>query len=164
MPKSLSKMRSYHKDAFVMNEDTVNIAVWNYLNSIGCTCDKPLKGRERGVDVKGEINGWKIYVESKGSHANHADNDTVFRQGQIKDHTYNQIGKLMEYQTENVENRLFVMANPDIFRIKKRVNCVIKSINQLGFIQFWIQEDMTVKVEYPEHMKDTLIRLGLIRN
>lgn len=30
MPKSLSKMKDYLKDPFVMNEDTVNIAVYNF--------------------------------------------------------------------------------------------------------------------------------------
>ncbi|MEK4759619.1 hypothetical protein MHH85_05090 [Viridibacillus sp. FSL E2-0187] len=161
MPKSLSKMKDYLKDPFVMNEDTVNIAVYNFLNSVGCDCSEPLKGRSQGVDVQGEKNGWSIYVESKGSHANDADDDTVFGQGQIKVHTYVQVGKLMEYQTENEDNRLFVMANPDIPRIRKRVNSVISSINKLGFIQFWVQEDSTIKIENPEQLNETLISLGL---
>lgn len=33
-------------DSFVMNEDTVNIAVAEYLTSKGFMCDKPLKGRQ----------------------------------------------------------------------------------------------------------------------
>lgn len=67
----------------------------------------------------------------------------------------------MEYQTENEDNRLFVMANPDIPRIRKRVNSVISSINKLGFIQFWVQEDSTIKIENPEQLNETLISLGL---
>ncbi|MGG0666700.1 hypothetical protein ABE042_21725 [Viridibacillus arvi] len=149
MPKSLSKMKDYLKDPFVMNEDTVNIAVYNFLNSVGCNCSEPLKGRSQGVDVQGEKNGWSIYVESKGSHANDADDDTVFGQGQIKVHTYVQVGKLMEYQTENEDNRLFVMANPDIPRIRKRVNSVINSINKLGFSSFGFKKMVQLKLKIP---------------
>lgn len=161
MPKSLSKMKANIKDPFVMNEDTVNIAVWNFLNSVGCTCPPPLKGRSHGVDVQGEKNGWKIFVESKGSHGNDHDDDTVFGQGQIKVHTYVQVGKLMEYQTEKDINCLFVMANPDIPRIRKRVNLVINSLNKLGLIQFWVQEDNSIKIENPNYLNNTLVSLGL---
>ncbi|MCA1063722.1 hypothetical protein QTG56_11150 [Rossellomorea sp. AcN35-11] len=54
-------------DSFVMNEDTVNIAVAEYLASKGFKCDKPLKGRQIGVDVKAWKGEYTILVESKGS-------------------------------------------------------------------------------------------------
>ncbi|TFD97064.1 hypothetical protein [Jeotgalibacillus sp. R-1-5s-1] len=160
MPKPLSKMKV--PDPFLMNEDTVNFSVWRFLNENEFVCPHPLTGRERGIDVQGEKDGWKIYIESKGSHANNHDVDTVFGQGQIKVHTYNQIGKLMEYKNVHSEKSIFVMANPDIPRIRKRVQKVDKSLDALGFIRFWVQNDQSIKLEYPNHMKEQLLHLGLI--
>lgn len=164
LPSYLNRM--IEKDPFIMNENTVNIAVWNFLKSAGCICPRPLRDKEHGVDVQGEKNGWKIYVESKGSTANkNNDNNIVFDTGQIKDHTYHQIGKLMEYQqTKGIDNHLFIMANPDIPRIRYRVNSVINSLNKLGFVQFWVQEDNSIKIENPDYLNETLIKLGLKNN
>lgn len=129
----------------------------------GVNCSLPLIGRQRGVDVKGEKNGWEVFVESKGSLANHHNPDTVFGQGQIKTHTYNQIGKLMEYKTLYPNQSIYVMANPDIPRIRKRVNKVVSSINAIGIVQFWVQQDESILVEYADSLKDDLLNLGLIK-
>lgn len=161
MPTSNSKMVS--KDPFIMNEDTVNEAVWNFLKATGFHCPNFLTGNQMGIDVEGEKDGWRIFVESKGSQANTHGFDTVFDSGQIKTHTYMQIGKLMEYQTIANENSLFVMANPDIPRIRNRVNKVIASLNYAGFIRFWIQEDGNVKIDAPIQVKDKLIEIDLIK-
>lgn len=99
--------------------------------------------------MQGTKLGWMIYVESKGSHANNHDSNTVFGQGQIKIHTYNQIGKLMEYKNIGNEKSLYVMANPDIPRIRNRVQKVVDSLNNLQFIRFWIQENKSIIIEYP---------------
>lgn len=160
MPKLLSKM--IIPDPFLMNEDTVNIAVWEFLIEKKFSSPAPLKGNQHGIDVQGEKLGWKIYVESKGSHANNHNNDTVFGQGQIKVHTYNQIGKLMEYKNDDTEKSIYVMANPDIPRIRKRVQRVAKSLDILGFIRFWIQEDKSIIIDYPDYLENQLLQLGLI--
>lgn len=150
------------RDPFIMNEDTVNEAVWNFIKAAGFHCPDFLTGNKTGVDVEGEKDGWRIYVESKGSHANAHDLDTVFDSGQIKTHTYMQIGKLMEYQTIGNENSLYVMANPAIPRIRNRVDKVVKSINYAGFVRFWIREDGSVEVEYPVQVEKALLEVGLI--
>ncbi|MCG3087272.1 hypothetical protein [Sporosarcina cyprini] len=160
MPKKLSKMRV--KDPFVMNEDTVNFAVWEFLKQRDFDCPNPLIGQQQGVDVQGEKLGWKIYIESKGSHGNKHDTDTVFGQGQIKVHTYNQIGKLMEYKNSSSKQSLYAMANPDIPRIRQRVNKVANSLDLLGFIRFWVHEDKSINTEYPDHLEAQLRLLGII--
>lgn len=149
-------------DPFVMNEDTVNIAVWEFLKLKEFSSPNPLKGKQQGIDVQGTKSGWMIYVESKGSHANNHDSDTVFGQGQIKVHTYNQIGKLMEYKNIGKEKCLYVMANPDVPRIRNRVQKVVESLDALGFIRFWIQKNKSIIIEYPNHLRNELIHLGLI--
>jgi len=149
------------KDPFVMNQDTVSRAVAEHLNSKGFTSVDYILGTTHGVDVTGEKNGTTIYVESKGSHAKSHDADTVFDTGQLKTHAYMQVCKLMEYANSGVQNKLLVLANPDIPRIRTRIGEIDKSLDALGFIQFWVQEDLTVKVEYPENLQ-RLVELNLI--
>lgn len=160
MPKSLSKMKI--PDPFVMNEDTVNLLVWEFLKYKEFDSPNPLKGKERGIDVQGEKHGWTIYVESKGSHGNDHDDDTVFGQGQIKVHTYNQIGKLMEYKNIGNSKGIYVMANPDIPRIRERVNKVSNSLDSLGFIRFWVRNDKSILIEFPDYLENQLRSLWLI--
>ncbi|AFU12943.1 hypothetical protein MC28_1521 [Bacillus thuringiensis MC28] len=160
MPKKNSKMKN--KDPFVMNEDCVNKFVSDFLKSKGFNSVNFLVGREKGIDVKGSKDGKTIYVESKGSHANNHDEDTVFQTKQIKVHTYNQIGKLMEYKNEGDDKLLLAMANPDIPRIRERVNRVANSLDNLGFIRLWVQEDQTIEVEYPLELEGVLYSLGLL--
>lgn len=88
MPVKNSKLRP--RDPFVMNEDRVNQLVANFFKSRGFDSFQYLSGKETGIDVQAEKSGWRAYVESKGSQANHHDEDTVFDTSQIKVHTYNQ--------------------------------------------------------------------------
>ena len=161
MPKQNSKLKI--RDPFVMNEDQVNESVANFLKEHGFNTHF-LTGRSKGIDVEGSKNGWEIFVESKGSHANDHDNDTVFQTKQIKTHTYVQIGKLMEYKNRKKSNALFAMANPDIPRIRNRVDLVKDSLDILGFIRLWIQADNTVIVEYPNELNNILSSLKIVPN
>lgn len=161
MPISNNKLRN--PDSFIMNEDTVNIAVFNYLTSKGALCEKPLVGKQQGVDVKGKIFGYSIFVESKGSQPNGLVDDTVFTHSQIVSHLARQIHTLMKYaDTEDVDKTLFILANPDIQRIRDEVDRVRKSINKLQFICFWIQEDKSVLIECDDKQKVILEELGLL--
>jgi hypothetical protein len=146
-------------DLFVMNEDTVNIAVTKYLTSKGFICDKPLTGRQTGVDVKARKGDFTILVESKGSQKNHAEEDEVFNHGQIVNHLARQIHTLMKYANEyDNEKTLFVLANPDIERIRKEYLRVNKMIEKMGFVCMWVQEEKSVVVEVPEKVKGMLYK------
>ena len=65
MPISNSILRN--PDPFIMNEDTVNIAIADFLKSKGFDCEVPLTGRQQGIDVKASKGSIEIFVESKGS-------------------------------------------------------------------------------------------------
>ena len=149
-------------DPFLLNENTVNLAVADFLISKGFTSVEHLLGTAHGVDVIGKKNDTTIYVESKGSRPNIHDDDIVFDTGQIKTHAYMQVCKLMEYYNSGNQNKILVLANPDIPRIRTRVEKVRKSIEVLEFTQFWVQEDLTVKVEYPKASRKILKKLNLI--
>ena len=161
MPISNNSLRN--PDSFIMNEDTVNVSVFNYLTSRGAICEKALVGRERGVDVKAKIMDFSILVESKGSQRNYLENDMVFDHGQIVNHFARQMHTLMKYANDNDDDKtLYVLANPDIVRIRNEVDKVKNSIDKLQFICFWVQEDQNILIECNENLKTILETLNLI--
>jgi len=161
MPVSNSSLRN--PDSFIMNEDTVNISVCSFLKNKGVECDSPLVGKQRGVDVKGIISGYTILVESKGSQSNGLVDDTVFKHGQIVNHLARQLHTLMRYaETTDPNETLLILANPDIPRIRSEVDRVRTSINRLGLICFWVQENGNILIESEGEQSEILRKLRLI--
>ncbi len=160
MPETNSKFKN--PDPFVMNEDQVNVAVANFLKESGFEDVKYLSGNKTGVDVSGSKNEWIILVESKGSQANKHKKETVFDTNQLKTHTYMQICKLMEYESEQNPNVVLALANPDIPRIRRRVEKVKNSLEKLNLIQIWVQKDSSVIIEAPSSQISMLRNLGLM--
>ncbi|WP_040226842.1 hypothetical protein [Bhargavaea cecembensis] len=159
MPKINSKMRV--PDPFVMNEDTVNIVVADFLIGRGFECETPLSGRQPGIDVKARKDSLEVFVESKGSQKNGASADEVFDGAQIVNHLARQIHTLMKYATKHGDGHLYVLANPDIERIRNEYAKVKKTVEKLRFVCMWVQEDRTVQVEGPEEMEGLLVSCGL---
>jgi|SRR5690625_742324 len=161
MPISNSRLKN--PDPFIMNEDTVNVAIANYLTSKGFDCEPPLTGRQQGVDVKATKDDIQIYVESKGSQKNGATGDEVFTHGQIVNHLARQLHTLMKYATQyGKENNIYVLANPDIQRIRSEYLRVGSMVEKLQFVCMWVQQDQSVIVECPLVLKDLLINLDLM--
>ncbi|WP_121615794.1 hypothetical protein [Virgibacillus halodenitrificans] len=161
MPKSNSSLSN--QDPFIMNEDTVNIAVVDFLKSKGFNCEPPLTGRQHGVDVKASKGNIKVFVESKGSQKNSAIDDEVFDHSQIVNHIARQIHTLIKYATQYGEkNNIFVLANPDIQRIKSEYHRIDKMVEKMQFVFMWIQQDHNVVVESPEGLEDQLYDLALL--
>lgn len=156
MPTKLSLMKN--PDPFVMDKDTVKKAVADFLLSKGFNCDALLKEKQPGVDVKAVKGGINVFVESKGSQKIGAEPNEVFDNSQIVTHLAMQIHTLMRYAQQNKgDHNVFVLANPDISRIRKEYLRVGRMVEQLGFICMWVQEDQTVKVEGSE--KNKLMRI-----
>lgn len=149
MPQVLSRM--LNPDPFVMNEDTVNMAVSNFFISLDFSNVVTLRGKEHGIDVSAVHLNTKMLVESKGSHANTHDTNTVFDSGQMWDHLGKQVIKLMALKKANPTSLLF-MANPDIPRLLLLVQSIEPSLHDIGLIQLWVRQDLTVRVIVPSHL------------
>ncbi|WP_376837175.1 hypothetical protein [Bhargavaea ullalensis] len=147
-------------DRFLMDEDTVNVAVAEYLISRRFQCEAPLVGRQHGVDVKARKGSLEVFVESKGSRKNGAEADIVFDHAQIVTHLAKQIHTLMKYATEHGPRQIYVLANPDIDRIRNEYEKVAQMVEKLGFVCMWVQEDRSIKVEGPEEMRGVLESCG----
>ncbi len=161
MPVSNSKLRK--PDTFIMNEDTVNIAIAEFLKAKGFDCDIPLTGRQHGVDVKARKGNIQVFVESKGSQKNGISNDEVFSHGQIVNHLARQVHTLMKYATQydGVDN-IYVLANPDIQRIRDEYHRIEKMVEKMQFICMWVQQDSNVVVESPVRLNEMLRDLNLL--
>lgn len=161
MPVSNSKLRK--PDPFLMNEDTVNIAIAGFLKSKGFDCESPLTGRQRGVDVKASKGKIRVFVESKGSQKNGLNNDEVFDHGQIVNHLARQVHTVMKYATQyDGADTIYVLANPDIQRIRDEYHRIGKMVEKMQFICMWVQQDSNVVVESPEDLNEMLIDLNLL--
>lgn len=161
MPISNRNLRN--PDPFIMNEDTVNVAIANFLKSKGFDCEVPLTGRQQGVDVKARKGNIEIFVESKGSQKNGVTNDEVFKHGQIVNHMARQIHTLMKYSTQYGEkNNIYVLANPDLQRIKNEYYRVDKMIKKMQFVCMWVRPDHKVVVDSPEELRTLLIEMDLL--
>ncbi|QGM30150.1 hypothetical protein GI482_07070 [Bacillus sp. N3536] len=160
MPKSNNTLRT--PDPFIMNEDTVNIAIANFLITKGFVTDNPLKGKQRGIDVKAKKDCVEIFVESKGSQKNGLTTDEVFDHGQIVNHIARQLHTLMKYASEHgTENKIYVLANPDLLRIRSEYEKVEKMIRKMEFVAMWVKKDLSIKVEGPDNLIDYLNKQNL---
>jgi hypothetical protein len=145
MPKRLSEFLV--QDPFVMNENTVNKFVADYLIICGFEKVKPLLNKERGIDVSGRKDEYMVLVESKGSQGNDHERDKVFDNNQLWDHLCKQIGKLMQYRKSyDVNNCVFIAANPNIPRIKVQMDKLAQSLDELRIFRFWVDEDGSVSI------------------
>ncbi|WP_339236280.1 hypothetical protein MKX40_22330 [Paenibacillus sp. FSL R5-0517] len=149
------------KDPFIMDENTVNLAVSSYFENKGVDVKNVAKNKERGFDVYGEKNGYSLIVESKGSLGNNQCT-YVFGTGQLKNHLSAQIFCLMKHYEYSSGKTILIMANPDIPRIRNMINEVSLSLDELEFVRFWVNSQQIVQVECPDELTDLLERLGLM--
>ncbi|MNI21158.1 hypothetical protein D3C73_746650 [compost metagenome] len=147
-------------DPFMMNENEVNAAVAHFLMSKDVDIKKVAVDKEKGYDVYGIKGGYSIIVESKGMMANNQ-NEYVFGHGQIKSHLGDQILYVLKQYEYSSENTLIMLANPNIPRIKDRLNGVSLALDRLGIIRLWVSEDKSVEIECPAEVLQVLNLLKL---
>ncbi|WP_337034831.1 hypothetical protein [Paenibacillus illinoisensis] len=157
MPTQLNRT----SDTFSMTENEVNLAVAEFLRGKGASILRTAIDREQGYDVHAEMNGYSFIIESKGSRKNNQ-TETVFDSGQLKVHASAQIFYLLKQLELRSEMTFLGLANPDIPRIRKLINDVSSSLDQLGLIQFWVSAGGSVKIECPTKSMGVLIDLGLV--
>ncbi|MFC4596871.1 hypothetical protein [Cohnella hongkongensis] len=148
-------------DPFMMNENEVNTAVAHFLKSKHVDVQKVAVDKEKGYDVFGVKNGYSIIVESKGMMANNQDK-YVFGYGQIKSHLGDQILYVLKQYEHSSGNTLLMIANPDIPRIRSRLDEVSLALDKLGIIRLWVTADRFVELEYPQEVFQVLNSLELV--
>ncbi|PWK14399.1 hypothetical protein [Tumebacillus permanentifrigoris] len=158
MPIRLREMEV--PDPFKMNKNQVSEYIAKFLET--CRFDNVVTSTSRGDwDVTAKVNDWRIYVDAKGSRAVKHKEDVVFADTQLVKHLADQVSELMRYYQTMDESGLLFMGNPDLPRIREIAEEIDRSLDHLGIIRLWVQQDGTVQVEAPSGMAEIMKQIGL---
>ncbi|WP_071394981.1 hypothetical protein [Bacillus tuaregi] len=135
-------------DPIIMTQIQVNQAIAAFFEKKGCTVKFAKNGTD--VDLIAEYKSCKFLIESRGNQAvTQTGTNQVFDNCQIGLHLSEQLEQIMRFQQQfNFSNTIFyILANPDIPRIRERVGKISKGLDKLGIIQAWVQADGNVVFE-----------------
>ena len=126
-----------------LTEDQTIEILMNHLKSSNWTIESFCLGQQRGYDIVALKEQVHMFIEVKGARASD-DSPTkkrkYFDSGQIKDHFGKAIVKSME--TKNAYPRATIaIAHPDDVNIRNAIGGIIKNINSLGIIHFWVNSN-----------------------
>ena len=132
-----------------LTEDKTIEILMKYLESENWEIVSSCLGQKRGYDIVAQNQNEKLIIEAKGAKAN--DNSPTkkrkyFDSGQIKDHFGKAIVKSLETQND-FPNAKVGIAHPDDEDIRKAIGGIIKNINELGIIHYWINPNGQVTIE-----------------
>lgn len=136
-------------DEVKLTEDETVKYLLKYLESQEWKIISYCLGQKRGYDIVAERENERIIVEVKGAKANDyspTKRRKYFDSGQIKDHLGKAIVKSMETQN-SFPNYKIGIAHPDDPYIRKTIGNLIKNVNKLGIIHFWVKSKGKVIVE-----------------
>jgi hypothetical protein len=133
----------------MLTENDVVDATCKAIENEGYTINQKLNTIQKGIDVVGEKNGIKIYIEAKGGTSSKLTTNRYgkpFNGNQVKDHVANALLKTCEtiskYHGPNTE---VAMAFPDNEEHRDRIAKIQPVIRKLNIILFWVKEDKSVE-------------------
>lgn len=148
-------------DRFALNQEEVTDIILNYLTKQGEI--KKLKSIP-GIDIKAKINNKYIIVKSRGSQAMSHDANTVFDGSQIRIHVAEQVEKIMRVQQELAGENLYIIANPDIPRIRTIVDQISIGLDKLSIIRLWVKPTGVSDIEIPHNVISLANEVGIKRD
>lgn len=137
-------------DAFCMTQEEVQEKVALFFLHNGWKVEEADTGS--GYDVRAEKNGWTAFVKCKGSRSQRQADGMVYDNTQLRSHVADQMEKLVRLQGEAAEPSLFIMANPDLDRVKRVVSKLEAGLDKLDVIRAWAGQDGTVSFDTPAQL------------
>ncbi|WP_203362536.1 hypothetical protein [Bacillus sp. REN10] len=157
MPVSIADLKV--PDECMLNQDEVIAAAAHYFEKTGWQVDSNLSSTE--PDVVAKKGHWTVVVKAKGSKSKKQKGDIVFDNSQLRTHIADQIEKIMRFQQNATAPTIFMMANPDVYRIKSMTNQVSLSLDKLDIVRMWVAPDSPPHFEIPKHLYAMAEQLGL---
>jgi hypothetical protein len=142
LPEKQSKLKT--PDPVLMNKNECQEIVTNYFKKFKFSNTVHTNSKP---DVILEKMGWNVLIEARGNQAVTHDKDTVFDTSQISTHLSDQVFNLMRCVQQATRQTFFVIANPDVPRIRNQVAKITKALKELKTIQIWIKEDHNITIE-----------------
>lgn len=153
MPISNRELQT--RDPFIMKQNHVNEYILQFLEKCNFNNVKLIKSIGP-TDITSQKYKYMVYVKSKANQARNAENDLVFKDDQLDNQLGDQVEQMMRPYQKSVENIILVMGNPNIPRIRERVNKIKKALDKLEIVRFWVNEDGTIEFEGPKHLETIL--------
>ncbi|MBM7649208.1 hypothetical protein JOC78_002161 [Bacillus ectoiniformans] len=157
MPISVNQLKV--PDEHIMNQDEVVDITAQFLRRKGWKLQETMSVSD--PDLVAEKDGWHIVVKAKGSQSRRQKKSTVFDNSQLRTHAADQIEKMMRFQQTAIAPTLFIMANPDIYRIKSMMSQISLSLDKLELIRLWATPEGEVELDIPENLYTIAKRLDL---
>ncbi len=133
-----------------MNEDQIVEAVCAYLARTGCNVTSRCSTRERGIDIAGEHQGRKLYIEAKGGTSSREGSNRFgnpYTQSQVFDRVAKGFYTAACLRSKHGEESVVGLAFPETPTFRRYVRDVAVAAARLHLTFYWIQPDNTVKEE-----------------
>lgn len=153
-------------EGLLITENKLIDAIEAYFKIRGFISVKKAKNQDHGIDLELFKSGMTLYIEAKGSVRNKYDEDisvTAMPRTSVRDNVRKQINKLMEREEDKnyLDDALYIAAWPETPMYREQIKRKTKALSRLGYLHFWLQEDLSIKVEGPESSKEKLRQLCL---
>ncbi|WP_100402917.1 hypothetical protein [Bacillus sp. FJAT-42315] len=148
MPVSIADLKV--PDECILNQEEVIVAAANYFEQMGWQVEHALSPTE--PDVVAKKDHWTVVVKAKGSKSKKQKADVVFDNSQLRTHVADQMEKLMRFQQTATAPTIFIMANPNVYRIKSITNQVSLSLDKLDIVRMWINPNEKPDFDIPKHL------------
>jgi hypothetical protein len=151
MPTTNSSLTS--PDVLIMNPNEVNKTINNFLEQKGFLIAAGSSHFE--VDIRAVKKDVEFFIESRGNQAyKNSGTDLVFDGSQLDIQLSEQLSQVMRFQQSISPKHtpIFIMAFPDINRIKERVAKISKGLDKLEILRLWVNDFKDLKVEGPESL------------
>lgn len=129
-----------NKENTKQTEDQTIEILMKYLKKDDWIIESYCLGQQRGYDIVASRNSKKMFVEVKGAKASDESptkKRKYFDKGQIKDHFGKAIVKSLETLNDHPDS-IVAIAHPDDKDIRNCIGKIIKHINKLGIVHYWV--------------------------
>lgn len=149
---------------FLITENSLIDAIERYFVKYGFLTKRKAKYTAQGIDLELIKNEVTLYIEAKGSVMNKYDSNKnigPMSKRSIRNNVRNQITKLMEREEDKkyLDDALYIAAWPETPLYREQIDRKTKALNRLGYLHFWVQKDLSIKIEGPEDKRERLINL-----
>ncbi|WP_100331081.1 hypothetical protein [Bacillus xiapuensis] len=156
MPVKLADLKV--PDECILNQEDVIAAASSYLLEKGWSVERSALATE--PDIVAAKDAWSIVLKAKGSKSRKQKKGIVFDNSQLRTHVSDQIEKIMRFQQSAEAPTIFIMANPDVYRMKAIVNQLSHSLDKLDIIRMWVQPKREPQLDIPQHLYAIAKQLG----
>jgi hypothetical protein len=147
-------------DPIIMTPIEINDFITDKLQKLEFYVKRGSKDQE--VDLRAIKDDFELIIESRGNQAKkNKDTDLVFESSQLETHLSEHVTQIMRFQQSVSTDKtpIYIMANPDIPRLKERVAKIVSGLNKLEICRFWISEFDEITVDGPKELEKLLNNL-----